>query len=190
MKIKAFQAVATAAAVATAFVAVSCGSSKKAENDTSMSVIEQIDEEVIGNTVTGDTAQYGAAYFDNEANKKSAENPDGFVTTESGLRYKTVKEGTGASPKATDVVSVHYAGKLVDGTPFDSSFDRGEPAEFPLNRVIPGWTEGLQLMKEGGTTIFYIPSNLAYGEQGTPGGPIPPNAPLIFEVQLLKVNPQ
>ena len=189
MKIKSLQAVATAAAVATAFVAVSCGSSKTSETDTSTTVIEQIDEEVIDTTAPGDTAQYGAAYFNNEANRKSAGNPDGYVTTESGLRYKTVKEGTGASPKATDMVSVHYAGKLLDGTVFDSSFDRGEPTEFPLNRVIPGWTEGLQLMKEGGTTIFYIPSNLAYGEQGTPGGPIPPNAPLIFEVQLLKVNP-
>ncbi len=102
----------------------------------------------------------------------------------------TVKEGTGASPKATDTVLVHYTGKLLDGTVFDSSVERGEPISFPLNRVIAGWTEGLQLMKEGGKTVFYIPSNLAYGEAGTPGGPIPPNAPLIFEVELLKVNPQ
>ncbi|MDE5887238.1 MAG: FKBP-type peptidyl-prolyl cis-trans isomerase [Muribaculaceae bacterium] len=110
------------------------------------------------------------------------------VATPSGLKYVTVKEGTGKSPKATDAVTVHYRGVLTDGTVFDSSFERGEPITFPLNGVIKGWTEGLQLMKEGGTTVFYIPSDLAYGEMGTPNGPIPPNAPLIFEVQLIQVQ--
>ncbi|MDE5845952.1 MAG: FKBP-type peptidyl-prolyl cis-trans isomerase, partial [Muribaculaceae bacterium] len=108
--------------------------------------------------------------------------------TPSGLKYVTVVEGTGASPKETDVVTVHYTGRLLDGTVFDSSVERGEPTSFPLQMVIKGWTEGLQLMKVGGKTVFYIPSNLAYGEQGTPGGPIGPNADLIFEVELLGVG--
>ncbi len=189
MKINKISAVAAAMAVATAFVSTGCNSSKNGEQDTTKTVIEQIDEEVIGETAPMDTSKYNAQYFDTPANAQSAENPDGFKTTASGLRYKVETEGTGATPKATDNVLVHYTGKLLDGTVFDSSVERGEPISFPLNRVIAGWTEGLQLMKEGGTTVFYIPANLAYGEQGTPGGPIPPNAPLIFEVQLIKVNP-
>ncbi len=98
-----------------------------------------------------------------------------------------VKEGTGKTPGAEDMVTVHYTGKLTDGTVFDSSVTRGEPATFPLNRVIPGWTEGLQLMKEGGITIFYIPSQLAYGEMGA-APIIGPNEDLIFEVELIKVG--
>lgn len=107
--------------------------------------------------------------------------------TASGLQYIVEKEGTGAQPGATDEVTVHYTGKLLDGTVFDSSVSRGEPATFPLNRVIPGWTEGLQLMKEGGKNIFFIPSDLAYGAQGVPNA-IPPHSTLIFEVELIKVN--
>jgi FKBP-type peptidyl-prolyl cis-trans isomerase len=113
---------------------------------------------------------------------------DGVKTTASGLQYKIIKEGTGNTPKATDRVLVHYEGKLLDGTVFDSSIKRGEPIAFPLNRVIPGWTEGLQLIKEGGKAILYIPSKLAYGPGGTPGGPIGPNETLIFEVELLKIQ--
>lgn len=107
-------------------------------------------------------------------------------TTPSGLSYVIVEKGTGIYPQATDEVTVDYVGTLLDGTVFDSSISRGEPATFPLNRVIPGWTEGLQLMREGGKYIFIIPSELAYGSRRS--GPIPENSPLIFEVQLHKVN--
>ena len=112
---------------------------------------------------------------------------EGIAETASGLQYIVEKEGTGASPSSTDEVTVHYTGKLLDGTVFDSSVNRGEPATFPLNRVIPGWTEGLQLMKEGGKNIFYIPSDLAYGPNGIPNV-IPPHSTLIFEVELIKVG--
>ncbi len=107
-------------------------------------------------------------------------------TTASGLQYEVMTEGKGKSPKATDVVQVHYKGTLIDGTEFDSSYTRGEPAEFPLNGVIKGWTEGLQLMKEGGKNKLTVPSELAYGPQGRPG--IPPNSVLVFEVELLKIT--
>jgi FKBP-type peptidyl-prolyl cis-trans isomerase FkpA/FKBP-type peptidyl-prolyl cis-trans isomerase FklB len=110
----------------------------------------------------------------------------GVKTTASGLQYTVMKEGSGKSPKATDIVKVHYKGTLLDGTQFDSSYDRGQPAEFPLNGVIRGWTEGLQLMKTGGKTKFFIPGDLAYGPQGRPG--IPPNAMLTFEVELLEIT--
>lgn len=113
---------------------------------------------------------------------------EGVKTTSSGLQYEVIKEGAGKSPKATDTVLVHYKGTLLDGTEFDSSYSRNEPISFPLNRVIPGWTEGVQLMKEGAKYKFFIPSNLAYGSTGTPGGPIGPNETLVFEVELLKVN--
>lgn len=106
--------------------------------------------------------------------------------TASGLQYIVEKEGTGDQPSATDEVTVHYTGKLLDGTVFDSSVSRGEPATFPLNRVIPGWTEGVQLMKEGAKYTFFIPSDLAYGPQGVPNA-IPPHSTLIFDVELIKV---
>lgn len=112
---------------------------------------------------------------------------EGVHTTASGLQYVVEKEGTGKSPKETDNVTVHYTGRLLDGKVFDSSVSRGEPATFPLNRVIPGWTEGLQLMKEGGKSVFFIPSELAYGAQGA-GRDIPPHSTLIFEVELIKVG--
>lgn len=117
-----------------------------------------------------------------EANRK---NP-GVHVTDSGLQYVVDKEGSGLQPSATDEVTVHYTGKLLDGTVFDSSINRGEPATFPLNRVIPGWTEGVQLMKEGAKYTFFIPSDLAYGPQGIPNV-IPPHSTLIFDVELIKV---
>ena len=115
-------------------------------------------------------------------NKKKA----GVVTTASGLQYEVVKQGTGRKPKASDTVSCHYEGTLIDGTVFDSSYRRGMPAEFGLRQVIAGWTEGVQLMNEGSIFKFYIPYNLAYGEHGA-GADIPPYAALIFTVELIKV---
>ena len=113
----------------------------------------------------------------------------GISTTASGLQYEVVKEGGGAKPVATDTVKVDYVGTLLDGTKFDSSVDRGEPAVFPLDRVIPGWTEGIQLMTVGSKYKLYIPSALGYGEQGA-GGVIGPNATLVFEVDLLSIEPK
>ena len=110
----------------------------------------------------------------------------GVTVLPSGLQYEVVREGTGRKPKATDSVKCHYEGPLVDGTVFDSSRRRGEPAVFPLNGVIRGWTEGLQLMQEGAVYRFFIPYNLAYGENGA-GASIPPYAALVFEVELIEV---
>lgn len=112
---------------------------------------------------------------------------EGVQETESGLQYEVVKEGSGDSPQPTDKVTVHYTGKLTDGTVFDSSVERGEPITFGVNQVIDGWTEALQLMQEGDKWILYIPYELGYGERGA-GGDIPPFATLIFEVELMEVN--
>ena len=124
----------------------------------------------------------GAKFMKEISNNKSV------YTTPSGLKYRKMREGNGKRPKATDRVKVHYTGTLIDGTKFDSSVDRGEPITFPLNQVIPGWTEGLQLMDEGSKYMLYIPYNLGYGEQQA--GSIPPGSTLIFEVELLEINPK
>ncbi len=116
----------------------------------------------------------------------NAKRPEVKVT-ESGLQYEVLQEGTGKNPSATETVEVHYHGTLTDGTVFDSSVERGQTIEFPLNRVIPGWTEGVQLMKEGAKYRFYIPYDLAYGAQGSPPK-IPPFAALIFDVELFQVK--
>ena len=134
--------------------------------------------------------QAQAAKAEGEAFLADNAQKEGINTTSSGLQYIHTEEGTGASPDANDEVTVHYRGTLLDGTEFDSSFKRGEPISFPLNGVIKGWTEGLQLMKEGGKTTFYIPQDLAYGARPAPGGAIPPYAALIFDVELIKVNPK
>lgn len=114
---------------------------------------------------------------------------EGVKVTESGLQYQVIKEGEGAKPKATDTVKVHYKGTLVDGKEFDSSYKRGEPISFPLNGVIKGWTEGLQLMPVGSTYRFFIPSDLGYGDRGA-GADIPGGAALIFDVELIEINPE
>jgi FKBP-type peptidyl-prolyl cis-trans isomerase FklB len=129
-----------------------------------------------------------------EKNKKDGENflaenktKEGIITLPSGLQYKVIQAGTGKSPKSSDTVTVNYKGTLIDGTEFDSSYRRGQPASFPVKGVIPGWTEALQLMKEGAKWELYIPSNLAYGERGA-GRNIGPNSTLIFEVELISVK--
>ena len=121
-----------------------------------------------------------------EAFLKMNAEAEGVVVLPSGLQYKVLAEGEGKKPKATDKVKCHYAGTLLNGVQFDSSYDRGEPAVFGLNQVIPGWTEGVQLMSEGSKYEFYIPYNLAYGEHGAPGA-IPPYATLKFVVELIEV---
>ncbi len=122
----------------------------------------------------------GRVFLQNNAGKP------GVITTKSGLQYEVLNPGTGKKPKATDKVRCHYEGTLIDGTVFDSSYQRNEPAVFGLNQVIPGWTEGVQLMSEGAKYRFYIPYLLAYGESGA-GGMIPPYATLIFDVELIEV---
>ncbi|MHC4622948.1 MAG: FKBP-type peptidyl-prolyl cis-trans isomerase [Planctomycetota bacterium] len=121
----------------------------------------------------------GTAFLETNKNKQ------GVKALASGLQYKVIKEGTGNTPTANDKVKTHYRGRLIDGTEFDSSYKRGKPAEFAVKGVIKGWTEALQLMKEGGKWELYIPANLAYAERGTRG--IPPNSTLIFEIELLEV---
>ena len=150
--------------------------------------------------MTPETAQqYLQTYFVEASAKEAAQNKEagekflaenktkeGVITTESGLQYKVEKEGTGEKPTAADRVKVHYTGTLLDGTKFDSSVDRGEPAEFGVSQVIRGWTEGLQIMPAGSKYIFWIPSDLAYGERGA-GQDIKPNSVLKFGVELLEV---
>ncbi len=122
----------------------------------------------------------GKAYLEENGKR------EGVITTKSGLQYEVLTEGSGKSPKATDKVRCHYEGRLTDGSVFDSSYQRGEPADFGLNQVIAGWTEGVQLMKEGAKYRFHIPYLLGYGERGA-GASIPPYATLVFDVELIKV---
>jgi len=129
-------------------------------------------------------ATEGASFMANNANA------EGVVTTASGLQYQVLQEGTGPHPTASDTVTVHYTGTLLDGTVFDSSVERGQPISFPLQGVIAGWTEGVQLMPVGSKFRFWIPPELAYGTRGAGNGVIPPNATLIFDVELLGIEGQ
>ena len=128
-----------------------------------------------------------ASWAQTDAVLTQAAKEAGAVVTKSGLVYRALKDGTGSSPAATDKVKVHYKGTFPDGKEFDSSYKRNEPTEFPLNGVIPCWTEGVQLMKTGGKAKLTCPSAIAYGARGA-GGVIPPNATLVFEIELLAIN--
>lgn len=184
-----------AAFAAALCMAVSCSDKNKGAsdsvviNETDITVDETVEN--VEQTAPQKTQMpYSAEFFTNPANKAASTSASDstYIETPSGLKYAVIKEGTGKSPKASDTVTVNYAGQLtdLDGTEFDSSYARNEPATFPLGGVIKGWTEGLQLMKEGAVYEFYIPADLAYGPQGS--GPIPPNAPLIFQVELISVG--
>lgn len=159
-------------------MAASC-SKKEKTSDADTSGIEIQEAQLITDSV--------ADSFRDPANQAEVATDSTYAVTPTGLKYMVEKQGTGVRPGPTSEVTVHYTGRLLDGTVFDSSVQRGEPATFPLNGVIAGWTEGLQLMQEGAKYTFYIPSDLAYGAQGAPGS-IPPYADLIFEVELIKVN--
>ncbi|MGD8234448.1 FKBP-type peptidyl-prolyl cis-trans isomerase [Vibrio sp. TRT 1302] len=148
--------------------------------------LEALDKRVAETMQKQAAEKAAAAKKDGDAFRVEFEKQDGVVKTESGLLYQVLTPAEGEKPADTDTVQVHYKGTLIDGTQFDSSYDRGEPATFPLNRVIPGWTEGVQLMSVGSKFKFVIPPELAYGEQDTPT--IPANSTLVFEVELLKVD--
>ena len=150
------------------------------------SAMAKVRQELTANAQANAAKAGEAAGKEGDAYRETNGKKPGVKTTASGLQIETIKEGTGASPTAADTVKVHYTGKLIDGTTFDSSVDRGQPISFPLSGVIKGWTEGLQLMKVGGKSRLVIPSNLAYGPNGSPPT-IPPNATLVFDVELLDI---
>jgi FKBP-type peptidyl-prolyl cis-trans isomerase FklB len=156
------------------------GKPLKMEPQQSSMVVDQYMRKAMENKAAK-SKEEGKAFL--EKNKSQ----DGVKVTSTGLQYKVISSGNGKTPSATDNVTVKYTGKLIDGTVFDTSESRAEPTTFVVNQVIPGWTEALQLMHEGDKWVLFIPSELAYGEQGA-GGQIPPHATLIFEVELVKVN--
>lgn len=165
--------------MAEAFRAASLGEDTKISEEDAGTLIRKYFQEA-SQREAQENLEKGNAFL--EKNKEK----DGVVTTESGLQYKVITEGTGEKPAATDKVKVHYHGTLLDGTVFDSSVDRGEPAEFKVNQVIKGWSEALQLMPVGSKWKLFIPSDLAYGARGA-GGKIGPNSVLTFEVELLEI---
>ncbi len=163
-------------------------SSKYLMNDSMVSVtLQEFSMKLMQEKMKKDSVVAAKAMEEQEAFLAKNKTAEGVVVTESGLQYKVITAGTGETPTDSSVVSVHYTGKLLNGTEFDSSIKRGQPAEFPVKAVIPGWTELLKLMKVGGKVQAWIPSNLAYGPSGRPGT-IPGNSLLVFEVELLGVK--
>ncbi|MFV0574931.1 MAG: FKBP-type peptidyl-prolyl cis-trans isomerase [Vibrio sp.] len=164
---------------------VFAGKANMSEEDT-RAALQDLDKRVSEKMAAKAKEKAEAAKKSGEDFRAKFEKEEGVTKTESGILYKVEKEGDGATPKATDTVVVNYEGTLVDGTKFDSSYDRKEPATFPLNRVIPGWTEAVQLMKVGSKYKVVIPPELAYGEQDTPT--IPANSTLVFEIELMSIK--
>ncbi len=167
-------------AFSSAFFSAEAGEELLMDEATANAIVQTFQQEAAGKK--GELNRKEGEAFLAENGKRSE-----VTTTESGLQYEVLTEGTGESPLATDQVTVHYTGTLLDGTVFDSSVERGQPATFGLNQVIRGWTEGVQLMKEGAKYRFYIPSELAYGERGA-GADIGPGSTLIFDVELITIN--
>ena len=168
----------SAACLAGALLAGGCEQPQPESEGQAATGIAQTEQQNVENTPMTDPGQ---AFLARNAER------DGVITTASGLQYEVLVEGDGQSPAATDLVTVHYTGTLIDGTVFDSSVERGQPAEFPANRLIAGWVEALQLMQVGDKWKLFVPSDLAYGERGA-GGAIGPNQTLIFEIELLGVR--
>lgn len=158
------------------------------ENARMQSLMQSFQQEISANAQArrdeeaSENIEEGSEFLEENAQKEDV------MVTESGLQYRIIEEGTGAQPTAEDEVEVHYRGTLISGEEFDSSHSRGETATFPLNRVIPGWTEGVQLMKVGATYEFFVPAELGYGNNPPPGSPIEPGSVLIFEVELIDVK--
>ncbi len=165
------------------------GEEPKLSQEEAMALQQTFAQKLQGKREAEMQAMAGKNKAEGEAFLAKNKSEKGVSTTASGLQYQVVNAGSGAKPAATDTVKVHYVGTLLDGTKFDSSVDRGEPAQFALNAVIPGWTEALQLMPVGAKYTLWIPSELAYGDRGTPG-PIGPNATLRFEVELIEIVKQ
>jgi FKBP-type peptidyl-prolyl cis-trans isomerase FklB len=170
------------------------GNKQLLDEDENKNIMRTMQQKMMAKKRSGSMMQMEQRKKQGEANKEKGKKfleqnktKEDVVTLESGLQYQILHKGTGASPKPTDTVKCHYQGTTIDGKEFDSSYKRGEPATFALNRVIKGWTEGLQLMKEGGKWRFFIPSELAYGERGA-GPNIGPHEVLIFEVELLEIE--
>lgn len=181
-------ALAVASCVSAAGLLVLSACSGKNAGDTTVDtadVVEQVEEAPAAGEALADSTIIAML---NVYGEKVEVESDTILTTPTGLKYRVIKEGKGAKPAATDEVEVNYEGRLPNGEVFDSSYQRGETATFPLNQVIKGWTEGLQLMGEGAVYEFYIPSELAYGTRGA-GDKIGPDQPLLFKVELIKVNP-
>lgn len=175
------------AAAAILLGVTSCGNKVDASQESApvAQAVEEIQAPAPSDTVIADVAL--AAVLDQLTPENDAPRDSMIHITPSGLKYRIITEGTGRRPTASDVVEVNYEGKTLEGKTFDSSYQRGESISFPLSRVIPGWTEGVQLMQEGAVYEFYIPSNLAYGERGVEPD-IAPNSDLLFKVQLIKVQ--